>query len=78
MDFFPSFPALARRGKMGYNTRNYLRQHSSILMPKSLADYFAIFHKNTRQSTKDCLRFLFHLTKNLTACFTHQNYAVLP
>ena len=37
-----------------------------------------IFSKNARQSGKDCLRFLDHLTKNFLARYTTWDYAVLP
>jgi hypothetical protein len=40
--------------------------------------FSVIFHKNARAYTKYALRFLFHLTKNLTAHLTHNLCAVSP
>ena len=67
---------------------NNLRQHRTIhaqALEHNLACIFSvIFHKNALQhevlinTTKYRLRFLFHLTKNLTAQYRTQNYAVLP
>ena len=37
-----------------------------------------IFHKNAREYIKYSLRFLFHLTKNLTVLLSHNLCAVLP
>ena len=37
-----------------------------------------IFHKNAREYIKYSLRFLFHLTKNLTTHLSHKLCAVLP
>ena len=37
-----------------------------------------IFHKNAREYIKYSLRFLFHLTKNLTKHLSHNLCAVLP
>ena len=37
-----------------------------------------IFHKNAREYIKYSLRFLFHLTKNLTTNLSHNLCAVLP
>ncbi|MEE1397626.1 MAG: hypothetical protein U0L99_06510, partial [Ruminococcus sp.] len=37
-----------------------------------------IFHKNAREYSKYSLRFLFHLTKNLTTHLSHNLCAVLP
>ena len=37
-----------------------------------------IFHKNAREYIKYSLRFLFHLTKNLTTHLSHNLCAVLP
>ncbi len=36
------------------------------------------FHKNAREYSKYSLRFLFHLTKNLTTHLSHNLCAVLP
>jgi hypothetical protein len=44
----------------------------------SASIFSVIFHKNARAYTKYALRFLFHLTKNLTAHLTHNLCAVLP
>ena len=40
--------------------------------------FSAIYHKKPREYTKYSLRFLFHLTKNLTSHLTYRLYAVLP
>jgi len=37
-----------------------------------------IFHKNAREYIEHSLRFLFHLTKNLTTHLSHNLCAVLP
>ena len=37
-----------------------------------------IFHKNAREYSKYSLRFLFHVTKNLTTHLPHNLCAVLP
>ena len=44
----------------------------------SACKFPVIFHKNAREYIKYSLRFLFHLTKNLTTYLSHNLCAVLP
>ncbi|MEE0506830.1 MAG: hypothetical protein UDL61_09670, partial [Ruminococcus callidus] len=44
----------------------------------SACKFPVIFHKNAREYIKYSLRFLFHLTKNLTTHLSHNLCAVLP
>ncbi|MDY4018439.1 MAG: hypothetical protein SOY50_06400, partial [Ruminococcus callidus] len=44
----------------------------------SACKFPVIFHKNAREYIQYSLRFLFHLTKNLTTHLSHNLCAVLP
>ena len=59
-----------------------LRQHRTKsvwrLCTPSACKFPVIFHKNAREYIKYSLRFLFHLTKNLTTHLSHNLCAVLP
>ena len=48
------------------------------LCTPSACKFPIIFHKNAREYIKYSLRFLFHLTKNLTTHLSHNLCAVLP
>ena len=48
------------------------------LCTPSACKFSVIFHKNAREYIKYSLRFLFHLTKNLTTHLPHNLCAVLP
>ncbi|MEE0505094.1 MAG: hypothetical protein UDL61_00705, partial [Ruminococcus callidus] len=48
------------------------------LCTPSACKFLVIFHKNAREYIKYSLRFLFHLTKNLTTHLSHNLCAVLP
>ncbi|ERJ97176.1 hypothetical protein RUMCAL_00449 [Ruminococcus callidus ATCC 27760] len=48
------------------------------LCTPSACKFSLIFHKNAREYIKYSLRFLFHLTKNLTTHLSHNLCAVLP
>ena len=48
------------------------------LCTPSACKFPVIFHKNAREYIKYSLRFLFHLTKNLTTHLSHNLCAVLP
>ena len=60
----------------------YLRQYRTKsvwrLCTPSACKFPVIFHKNAREYIKYSLRFLFHLTKNLTTHLSHNLCAVLP
>ena len=59
-----------------------LRQHRTKsvwrLCTPSACKFPVIFHKNAREYIKYSLRFLFHLTENLTTHLSHNLCAVLP
>ena len=61
---------------------NMLRQYRTKsvwrLCTPSACKFPVIFHKNAREYIKYSLRFLFHLTKNLTTHLSHNLCAVLP
>ncbi|MFR2097243.1 MAG: hypothetical protein ACLS4X_02860, partial [Ruminococcus callidus] len=56
-----------------YRTKSVWR-----LCTPSACKFSVIFHKNAREYIKYSLRFLFHLTKNLTTHLPHNLCAVLP
>ena len=56
-----------------YRTKSVCR-----LCTPSACKFSVIFHKNAREYIKYSLRFLFHLTKNLTTHLPHNLCAVLP
>ena len=56
-----------------YRTKSVWR-----LCTPSACKFPVIFHKNAREYSKYSLRFLFHLTKNLTTHLSHNLCAVLP
>ena len=56
-----------------YRTKSVWR-----LCTPSACKFPVIFHKNAREYIKYSLRFLFHLTKNLTTHLPHNLCAVLP
>ncbi|RGM76564.1 hypothetical protein DXB92_13025 [Ruminococcus sp. OM06-36AC] len=56
-----------------YRTKSVCR-----LCTPSACKFPVIFHKNAREYIKYSLRFLFHLTKNLTTHLSHNLCAVLP
>ena len=56
-----------------YRTKSVCR-----LCTPSACKFPVIFHKNAREYIKYSLRFLFHLTKNLTTHLPHNLCAVLP
>ena len=49
-----------------------------VICTPSACKFPVIFHKNAREYIKYSLRFLFHLTKNLTTHLSHNLCAVLP
>ena len=89
----PSYPPLAEEDWNFYlsfqtpldyfkSVAEDLRHHRTIralgLRRRVAPKFSVIFSKNARQSGKDCLRFLDHLTKNFLARYTTWDYAVLP
>ncbi len=62
--------------------RTYPRQYRTKsvwrLCTPSACKFLVIFHKNAREYIQYSLRFLFHLTKNLTTHLSHNLCAVLP
>ncbi|RGM81561.1 hypothetical protein DXB92_04840 [Ruminococcus sp. OM06-36AC] len=56
-----------------YRTKSVWR-----LCTPSACKFPVIFHKNAREYIKYSLRFLFHLTKNLTMHLSYNLCAVLP
>lgn len=58
--------------------RQYRTKSVWRLCTPSACKFFVIFHKNAREYIKYSLRFLFHLTKNLTTHLSHNLCAVLP
>ena len=60
----------------------YFRQYRTKsvwrLCTPSACKFSVIFHKNAREYIKYSLRFLFHLTENLTTHLPHNLCAVLP
>ncbi|MDY3654891.1 MAG: hypothetical protein SO054_01850, partial [Ruminococcus callidus] len=60
----------------------FLGQHRTKsvwrLCTPSACKFPVIFHKNAREYIQYLLRFLFHLTKNLTTHLSHNLCAVLP
>ena len=71
--------------KTGFSKKNpvfLLRQYRTKsvwrLCTPSACKFPVIFHKNAREYIQYSLRFLFHLTKNLTTHLSHNLCAVLP
>ena len=62
----------------GKALRQYRTKSVWRLGTPSACKFPAIFHKNAREYIKYSLRFLFHLTKNLTTHLSHNLCAVLP
>ena len=60
------------------NIRQYRTKSVWRLCTPSACKFFVIFHKNAREYIKYSLRFLFHLTKNLTTHLSNNLCAVLP
>ena len=60
------------------NIRQYRTKSVWRLCTPSACKFPVIFHKNAREYIKYSLRFLFHLTKNLTTHLSHNLCAVLP
>ena len=58
--------------------RQYRTKSVWRLCTPSACKFPVIFHKNAREYIKYSLRFLFHLTKNLTTHLSHNLCAVLP
>ena len=58
--------------------RQYRTKSVWRLCTPSACKFPVIFHKNAREYSKYSLRFLFHLTKNLTTHLSHNLCAVLP
>ena len=58
--------------------RQYRTKSVWRLCTPSACKFSVIFHKNAREYIKYSLRFLFHLTKNLTTHLPHNLCAVLP
>ena len=63
--FSPFFPSSLKKSDDAICIRQILKQT-------------LIFHKNAREYIQYSLRFLFHLTKNLTTHLSHNLCAVLP
>ena len=59
-------------------SRQYRTKSVWRLCTPSACKFPVIFHKNAREYIKYSLRFLFHLTKNLTTHLSHNLCAVLP
>ena len=62
----------------GFAFRQYRTKSVWRLCTPSACKFPVIFHKNAREYIKYSLRFLFHLTKNLTTHLSHNLCAVLP
>ena len=62
----------------GKALRQYRTKSVWRLCTPSACKFPAIFHKNAREYIQYSLRFLFHLTKNLTTHLSHNLCAVLP
>ena len=60
------------------NFRQYRTKSVWRLCTPSACKFPVIFHKNAREYIQYSLRFLFHLTKNLTTHLSHNLCAVLP
>ena len=58
--------------------RQYRTKSVWRLCTPSACKFPVIFHKNAREYIQYSLRFLFHLTKNLTTHLSHNLCAVLP
>ncbi|MCC2760430.1 hypothetical protein LK482_13635, partial [Ruminococcus callidus] len=58
--------------------RQYRTKSVWRLCTPSACKFLVIFHKNAREYIQYSLRFLFHLTKNLTTHLSHNLCAVLP
>ena len=63
---------------MSVQQRQYRTKSVWRLCTPSACKFPVIFHKNAREYIKYSLRFLFHLTKNLTTHLSHNLCAVLP
>ncbi|MDY3655553.1 MAG: hypothetical protein SO054_05285, partial [Ruminococcus callidus] len=60
------------------NQRQYRTKSVWRLCTPSACKFPVIFHKNAREYIQYSLRFLFHLTENLTTHLSHNLCAVLP
>ena len=65
-------------GLCGIAIRQYRTKSIWRLCTPSACKFPVIFHKNAREYIQYSLRFLFHLTKNLTTHLSHNLCAVLP
>ena len=74
--------AVQKRHTVSLWVLEYIRQYRTKsvwrLCTPSACKFPVIFHKNAREYIKYSLRFLFHLTKNLTTHLSHNLCAVLP
>ena len=71
------FPDYTAPGNL-IHLRQYRTKSAWRLCTPSACKLPVIFHKNAREYIKYSLRFLFHLTKNLTTHLSHNLCAVLP
>ena len=71
------FPDYTAPGNL-IHLRQYRTKSVWRLCTPSACKFPVIFHKNAREYIKYSLRFLFHLTKNLTTHLSHNLCAVLP
>ena len=55
-----------------------LKKSDNAICIRQIRNRLVIFHKNAREYIQCSLRFLFHLTKNLTTHLSHNLCAVLP
>ncbi|RGM80656.1 hypothetical protein DXB92_06735 [Ruminococcus sp. OM06-36AC] len=73
---------LGHRRQQSFSENHFSRQYCTKsvwrLCTPSACKFPVIFHKNAREYIKYSLRFLFHLTKNLTTHLSHNLCAVLP
>ena len=71
------FPDYTAPGNL-IHLRQYRTKSAWRLCTPSACKFPVIFHKNAREYIKYSLRFLFHLTKNLTTHLSHNLCAALP
>ena len=71
------FPDYTAPGNL-IHLRQYRTKSAWRLCTPSACKFPVIFHKNAREYIKYSLRFLFHLTKNLTTHLSHNLCAILP
>ena len=73
---FSAYTPLCRA--CAHDIRQYHTKSVWRLCTPSACKFPVIFHKNAREYIQYSLRFLFHLTKNLTTHLSHNLCAVLP